>query len=60
MSKKQDEDKIYYFNIKDKNGFRFSIPYLNPMDGDYVDRYIEYMKLRESNPAKFEKLLSWD
>lgn len=54
---KNDE---YYWNIKDTNGRRFSIPLLDPTKASYKRKYIGYMKLREQKPHIFEKILNWD
>ena len=50
----------YYFNQVDPvTGIKFDIPLLDRQDPDYRAKYIEYMKMREKQPEKFKKVISW-
>jgi len=54
-------DNAYYFNMLNPDtGLRFDIPMLSPVDPNYFFQYIYYMKLRETSPDTFKKLLTWD
>ena len=50
----------YYNTLNPDTGFRYEIPMLRFMDSDYKMKYIEYMKLKETNPAEFERVLQWN
>lgn len=55
------KDDDYFYHIVDPcTGRRFDIPMMSTNDPDYKSRYIYNMKLRESSPDTFEKMLSWD
>jgi hypothetical protein len=55
------KDKRYYANKKDpKTGFSYNIPMLRFDDPEYINKYIEYMKMKEEKPEQFQKILNWD
>lgn len=59
----EDKNKAvnYYWNMKDpKNGHKYEIPMLLRSDPAYFFKYIDYMKLKISSPATFEKIINWD
>jgi len=54
-------DDAYYFNMKNpRSGLRYSIPLLSPLDPDYFQKYVYFMKIKERSPDTFEKILRWD
>lgn len=54
------KDNAYYASMKDpKTGFSYNIPMLRFDDPDYIYKYIEYMKMKETHPEQFERLLKW-
>ena len=55
------KDDSYYFDLKDpRTGVRYDIPMLDTLSPGYYYDYIHYMKLKESSPNTFEKVMSWD
>lgn len=61
MSTKSQKTDDEYFNTKDpRSGFRYRIPMLREDTYEYFEEYVDYMKLRENNPALFEKIMNWD
>jgi len=60
ISSLSDEEKKLY-NTKDpETGDFFDIPMLITSDDGYVAKYVEYMKMREEQPAFFRKVIEWD
>lgn len=58
---KQFKDNAYYANMKNpKTGFSYSIPMLKFDDPEYINKYIDYMKMKEEKPEQFQKILNWD
>jgi len=55
-----DPDYAYYMIMDPSTGSRFDIPMLSPLDPGYLFKYIYYMKLRETSPDAFRKILNWD
>lgn len=52
---------LMYWNIKNPDtGLRYDIPLLVRTDPEYMFKYIHYMKIRETSPETFEKILNWD
>ena len=67
FSKKSDspdcsnkDDSHYYNMVNPGTGKRYDIPMLSRIDPEYFFKYIYYMKLKESSPDVFEKLLWWE
>jgi len=55
------KDNSYYFDLKDpRTGLRFDIPMLDTLSPTYFYDYVYYMKLKESSPDTFEKVMRWD
>ncbi len=60
-NQEDEKDDDYYWNMVDpKSGKRYTIPFLKETDPAYRVKYIDYMKLKERDPATFEKILNWD
>jgi Zn-dependent M28 family amino/carboxypeptidase len=58
---KNFKDNAYYAYMKDpKTGFSYNIPMLRFDDPEYINKYIEYMKMKEEKPEQFQKILNWD
>ena len=58
---KKFKTNAYYANKKDpKTGFSYNIPMLRFDDSEYINKYIEYMKMKEEKPEQFLKILNWD
>ena len=58
---KKFKTNAYYANKKDpKTGFSYNIPMLRFDDPEYINKYIEYMKMKEEKPEQFQKILNWD
>ena len=58
---KKFKNNAYYANIKNpKTGFSYNIPMLRFDDPEYINKYIEYMKMKEEKPEQFQKILNWD
>ena len=56
-----EKDDAYYFNMVDPcNGLKYDIPMLAPTHPEYFFKYVYNMKLKESSPDTFEKMLRWD
>lgn len=50
----------YYMDIVDpRTGKPYMIPMLTMADAGYLSEYADYMKLKERDPAAFEKILNW-
>jgi len=67
-AKTQDEsatiehhDDLYYYNMMDpRSGFRYDIPLLLATEPDYFSKYVYFMRIKETSPDTFEKILRWD
>lgn len=58
---KKFKNNAYYANMKNpKTGFSYNIPMLRFDDPEYINKYIEYMKMKEEKPEQFQKILNWD
>lgn len=56
-----EKDDSYYFHMVDpRNGERYAIPLLGRTDPKYYYQYVYNMRLKESSPDTFEKMLRWD
>ena len=56
-----EKDDSYYFNIIDPwRGNKYDIPMLSRLDPTYYFRYVYFMRIRETSPDTFEKMLRWD
>lgn len=54
------KDDNYYFDILDpKTGMRYNIPLLEKT-GSYYQDYVHYMKIKETSPSTFDKIMSWN
>lgn len=54
------KDNAYYASMRDpKTGFSYNIPMLRFDDPDYIVKYINYMKMKETHPEQFERLMKW-
>ena len=42
------------------SGLKYNIPMLDTATPGYYFKYVYYMKLKESSPDTFEKILNWD
>jgi len=49
-----------YFNMTDEDGMRYDIPMLSPLNPGYYFKYVYYMKLKETSPETFNKIINWD
>jgi len=56
----QKTDAEYFDEINPVTGLKYDIPFLSYSDDNYYDEYVRYMKLKETNPALFNKILMWD
>lgn len=57
----ETKDRSYYFSQVDpKTGQKYRIPNLSTFSSDYVATYIKYMKMKESDPDKFTKIMNWN
>ena len=50
----------YWNTVDPETGMRFEIPMLKFMDNEYKLKYINYMKMRESDPVVFEGVMRWN
>ena len=50
----------YWNTVDPDTGMRFEIPMLKFMDNEYKIKYINYMKMRESDPVAFEGVMRWN
>lgn len=58
---KYTKDFNYYANIVNpETGKPYIIPMLDYTDPEYVNKYVEYMKLKEEQPETFKKIMNWD
>lgn len=53
-------DAFYYDIVNPDTGYRYDIPLLSTLDPEYFFKYVHYMKIRESSPDTFKKILNWD
>jgi hypothetical protein len=58
--RQEKTDLEYWETVNPKTGERYDIPMLDKTSGAYVWDYIAFMKVRESNPGMFERILNWD
>lgn len=56
----QNDDSYYFNMVNPDTGKRYDIPMLSPIDPDYYYQYVNYMKIKETSPDTFEKILNWD
>lgn len=54
------DDKYYYHIMNPATGMRYDIPMLSPLDPDYYFQYVHAMKIRETSPDTFKRIMSWD
>lgn len=54
------KDGLYFSIIDPKSGYKYDIPMLSTLDPSYYFKYVYFMKLKESSPSAFEKILRWD
>ena len=60
IDKPSKKDDNYYFDILDpKTGLRYNIPLLEKT-GSYYQDYVHYMKIKETSPSTFDKIMSWN
>lgn len=53
------DDTEYWHTVNPNTGFRYDIPLLLKSDIEYVSKYISFMKLKETDPAAFGRILQW-
>jgi len=53
-------DEEYWNEVDPKTGNRYFIPYLSPLNPNYKNEYIDYMKIKHMNPQMFAKIINWD
>ena len=59
MVKKTKTDNDYFNMVNPATGKRYSIPMLSPTSKNYRLMYIYYMKMKESKPEAFQRVLDW-
>jgi len=59
-SQVEKNDSYYYNMVNPRTGRRYDIPMLSPIDPKYYWEYVYRMKIKESSPNTFEKMLNWD
>jgi len=50
----------YFDEVDPETGFKYSIPGLSRDNNNYVAEYVDMMKLKETDPKKFEKILNFE
>ena len=56
-----NKSDMEYFNVLNPgNGCRYDIPMLSDEDPEYFSQYVNFMKIKESQPQTFERIMNWD
>lgn len=58
--KKTFKDEKYWKEVDPKTGNRYIIPGLLTTDPKYMQKYINYMKLKEKNFNDFLRIINWE
>ncbi len=58
-TQEQMDEDFRYLQMKDENGNRYCFPMVSILDEGYDNHYISMMKIKESDPATFNKILNW-
>lgn len=56
----KNADAVYYNMVDPETNLRYDIPLVSPLDPSYYFKYVYYMKLKESSPETFKKIMNWE
>jgi hypothetical protein len=56
----EKNDSYFWHIVNPRTGDRYDIPMLSPVHPEYYFKYIYNMKIRETSPDTFEKMLRWN
>jgi len=53
-------DEEYWNEVDPRTGQRYAILFLSPLNPNYKNEYIYYMKMKQISPDQFARMNSWD